>query len=195
MEKWLKEAMYCSVSAALMPFAGTTEQGLLQSISGYCSYLSVMPLQLIAVLASFYCLSPCEPTRTVQSTKPGRQGTQQPVTTTRCASSIPRRQEPQHHHDLNTNQTARLNLPACFWATVSFITQTLDTYSLQQCSSRAEPTLRYRRSRAFRARWQVLSLCDAFAEEVPLLRWPGPVPAMCSAVFPLRCHLASSLKN
>lgn len=89
MAKWLKEAMYCSVSAALMPFAGTTEQGLLQSISGYCSYLSVTSLQLIAVLAFFYCLSPPKPTQTVQGTEPGWQGTQQPVTATHCASSIP----------------------------------------------------------------------------------------------------------
>lgn len=117
MAKWLKEAMYCSVSAALMPFAGTTEQGLLQSISGYCSYLSVTSLQLIAVLAFFYCLSPPRAHTDSARHRAGLAG--HTATSDRyplCFQHPPRRsrQELQHHHNLNTNRTARLNLPTLF---------------------------------------------------------------------------------
>lgn len=123
-----------------------------------------MTLQL---KASRYCLSPSEPTEAMQGTEPGWQGTQQPVTTTHRAYS--NQQEPQHRHILNTNQTARIDLPVYSWATVSFTTQLSDTYSLQQCSSEAEPTQRYWRSRAFPALWQVPSLHNALAEQVPFL--------------------------
>lgn len=87
MEKHLKGDMYCSVLQALMPFAGTTEQRLLQSIPGYCSYLSLMPLR--AVLGSCYCLRLHRPAQTVQSTEPAWPLMQQPVAATRRASSIP----------------------------------------------------------------------------------------------------------
>jgi len=46
-------------------------------------------LQLIAVLASFCCLRLPRPTQAVQSADPGWPCMQQPVATTRCASSIP----------------------------------------------------------------------------------------------------------
>lgn len=141
------------------PFADTTEQGLLQSLSGYCPYFSGMTLQLKACC---YCLSPSEPPEAMQGTDPGWQGAQQPATTTCSAHSS--QQEPQHRHNLNTNQTARLDLPVCSRATVSFTTQTLIL-----CSSEAEPTQRHWRSRAFPALWQVPSLHNAFAEQMPVL--------------------------
>lgn len=81
-----------------------------------------MPLQLIAVLASFYCLRLPKPTQTVQSTEPGWPCMQQLVTTTCCASSIPATiparapASPQLKHEPNSPVK-----PACVFLDNSFL--------------------------------------------------------------------------
>lgn len=92
-------------------------------------------------------------------------------------------------------QTARLNLPTLFLGNGFLHKPVPRTLLSVQCGSQAEPTLGYWRSRAFCALWLMFSLCNTFAEEVPLLRWPGPLPIVCPAILPLRSRLASSLKN